>query len=317
MTGGTIAAMSQSLLESVTLGLAQRRLRAQLDTRRWRALTRRFPGVLASMEGMDLGPWVTPLWEGFNAKMLSAIEPVPPMRFLRESVIRRSMFVDVRGAWLQAQMELLTGHFGAEQLRELAAETPVGDPPLCDASLMTSHNTVHHLAHLARYEQHTGSQLAACSTVLEWGGGYGNLCRLMHRMSSELERYIIVDTPLFCALQWLYLSMTLGEDRVSLWTGNGDPPATGLVIVPVPAVPELDVNVDLLISTWALSECSPLAQDHVSGARDWFGAVRLLLAFQASNAQLPEAGRLDAIARNADCDVLPVGVIDDNFYAFR
>ncbi len=309
--------MSQTLLETVTLGLAQRRLRARHEGKRWRALAERFPDVLASMDGMDLGPWVTPLWEGFNAKMQASLEPVPPMRFLRESVIRQSMFVDVRGEWLNAQMELLSGHFGAERLSELVAESPVGDPPLCDATLMTSHNTVHHLAHLARYEQQTGSQLAACSTVLEWGGGYGNLCRLVHKMSPDIERYVIVDTPLFGALQWLYLSMTLGEDRVSLWTGKGEPPAKGVVIVPVPEVPELDVSVDLLLSTWAISECSPYAQDYVSGARDWFGAERLLLAFQASNAQLPEAGRLDGIARNAGCEVLPLGVIDDNFYAFR
>ncbi len=269
------------------------------------------------MDGLDLEPWVTPLWEGFNQKMAGALTPAPPRRFLRESVIRQSMFVDVRGEWLRSQLALLRAELGEPRMRALVREIPAGDPPLCDASLMTSHNTVHHLSHLVRYMQATGSQLTDSQSVLEWGGGYGNLCRIVRRMHPKLERYIIVDTPLFCGLQWLYLSMALGAHNVHLWLGSGKPPERGAVIVPVPKANELDVEVDLFISTWALSECSPMAQDYVSGTRNWYGAQKLLLAFQASNEQLPDAGRLDAIARDAGCNVMPVEVIDDNFYAFR
>lgn len=269
------------------------------------------------MDGLDLEPWVTPLWEGFNAKMSSALTPTPPKAFLRESVIRQSMFVDVRGEWLRAQLGVLRAELGEQWMRTLVREIAVGDPPLCDASLMTSHNTVHHLTHLTRYSQATGWAVSDSKSVLEWGGGYGNLCRLVRRMHPNLQRYLIVDTPLFCALQWLYLSMALGAPNVHLWLGQGRPPESGVVIVPVSLARELEVEVDLCISTWAISECSSFAQDYVSGKRNWYGAERLLLAFQASNEQLPNAGRLDAISRDAGCAVMPVEVIDDNFYAFR
>ena len=310
---------------SFRLWLAQQRLRSGLDRARWNRLAARFPQVLASMDGVDISPWVTPLWEGFNAKMLAAVTPSPPKRFLRESVIRQSMFVDVRGQWMADQLAALVEHYGVDRLNALARETPVGDPPLCPAEvegidLNTSYNTLHHLYHLARYERSTGHRVADVRTCLEWGGGYGNLARIVFAAAPSLQRYIIVDTPLFCALQWLYLSMTLGEDRVRLYTSGSELRTSGCVIVPVPLIAEATargLEPDMLISTWALSECSVHAQDFVTGEQDWFGAERLLLGYQDSSEQLPDAGRIEQLSRSAGCKIEPVGFLGGNSYAFR
>jgi hypothetical protein len=86
-------------------------------------------------------------------------------------------------------------------------------------------------------------------------------------------------------------------------------------IVPVGLVEAVRPRADLFISTWALSESSREAQDWVAG--HWFGAQRLLLAFQESSADLPDAGRIRQCAEGAGAVVAAVPELAGNSYAFR
>lgn len=53
------------------------------------------------------------------------------------------------------------------------------------------------------------------STIVEWGGGYGSLARLIRRLSPGDATYALVDAPILCAIAWRYLSDVLGEDAVA------------------------------------------------------------------------------------------------------
>lgn len=215
-------------------------------------------------------------WALRNEQLAASLLPRPPRDFLAHPAIRYQMFVDER--YLQHELPYVL-----ERLPDAALlrEDAVGDPPLTPvaaAGVATSSNTVHQLHHLLRYEDATSRSVAEADTIVEWGAGYGNLAKLLLRLHGGTPTYVLVDIPVFCALQWLYLACVLGDDRVVLHSGPADPVEPGRVnVVPVGLAGALDVDADLFISTWALNESEAAAQRLVLD-RDFFGARALLLA---------------------------------------
>lgn len=259
----------------------------------------------------------TPPWRAFNAKVEAALLPTPSFDFLQDPVISATMHVSVGGRWLAQQRAFLREHLPAAQLREAALEDPAGAPDLLAPDLLSSHNTLHHLYHLRRFEVETGARLAKQQVVVEWGGGYGNLAKVLHRLDPRDRTYVIVDTPLFSALQWLYLSTTLGEERVVLHDRAPVDLRPGLVhLVPGGLLPHVDVRADLFVSTWALSESSPAAHERVF-ARSWFGAKHLLLAYQTEDPAFPAATGVGRRAAADGAKIAPIPFIPGNAYAFR
>lgn len=308
----------------LALWLARHRLMREGRKERaaFRRLRPRFERLYRELAEIPFGHLVTPLWEGFNRTLEAGLLPRPRSDFLRLSVIKKTMFVDARGPWLREQVGYLGRRLGP-LLPHIVVESGVGDPALSLARPPASHNTVHHLMHLARFEEQTGIALAGLARIVEWGGGYGNFARLVSiwrgvRGADEPATYTIIDTPLLIALQWLYLASVLGEERVHILRGSGDEVREGAFnLVPAGLAEGLGprLRADFFISTWALSESSRAAQDWVSG--HWFGADHLLLAFQESSPALPEAARVGALAQRAGAEVLPLPHPPGNFYAFR
>lgn len=245
---------------------------AQLD--RYERLRHDFAHRLEVLATHDQPSFVRSDWRARNAELAAHLLPVPPRDLLRHPAIRYQMFVDER--YLALEVPYVLAHLPRA---DLARESPVGAPPRAPVrGVMSSSNTVHHLHHLLRYADATGRALGEFATVVEWGGGYGNLAKLFLRLHGGAPTYVLLDTPVFAAVQWLYLAAVLGEDRVHLAPAPGAALVPGAVnVVPVGWVTSLDVSADLFVSTWALNESTPEAQHHVVD-RDWFGADGLLLA---------------------------------------
>lgn len=68
-----------------------------------------------------------------------------------------------------------------------------------------SMNLVHQTYHIHQWEQATGRRINTLDTIVEFGGGYGAMCLLCHRLGFE-GKYIIYDLPEFSLLQEYYLS---------------------------------------------------------------------------------------------------------------
>jgi len=248
---------------------------------RFRALRPRFGDVLDAIGAHVERRFVRDDWQEHALTLAAALRPEPPDGFLRHPVIQYQMFLGAHHLpfeWPYVRRDLPS--------RALAREDLVGDPPraaLDGLNALSSSNTVHHLHHLLRFAQDTVTPVEAIGTVVEWGGGYGNLAKLFVRLHGGAPTYVLIDLPVFAALQWLYLSSVLGPECVVLH----DRPATAVVehavnVVPVGLAPFADVEADLFVSTWALNECTPEAQNHVVG-RNWFGARSLLLAMHATD----------------------------------
>lgn len=138
-------------------------------------------------------------------------------------------------------------------------------------------NSTHHLHHLMRFEQRTGKKVASIGSVVEFGGGYGNMGRIVHNISL-CKTYSIVDLLLFSCIQYVFLSTIAGNDKVSFSVGNTNKNANFLLHPLFSTDTPTNLQGELFLSTWALSESTRAAYDWVT-AHNWFGAANLLLAY--------------------------------------
>jgi hypothetical protein len=279
------------------------------------ALRDEFASTYNQIKQYDISAFINPEWESNNAALERLFVPVPRFDFLNIPLLKGNMFVDVGGTWLEDQLSLLERKVPPAHLKKLLVEDLVGEPPLRNTTYRTSHNSIHHLYHLFRFADETQCDFQKIQTVVEWGGGYGNLAKLFRRI--EPATYCIIDTPLFSAVQWLYLSAILGAAAVNLLRHPEDSiQAEKVNLVPVCFVENLKVQADLFISTWALSESSKYSQDYVVSRR-WFDANHLLLAYSSSNDAFPDASRLGEIAAQAGAARAEIEFLSGNYYAFR
>lgn len=301
-----------------TMAPAERRLATLKASQKdeFIALSRKHSADYASWRRISIDQHTTPLWRDFVSKLEPAVAPAPPFDFLRNPLVQRTMFVSGRNKWLGTELNLLEDLFGPKRLQSLLIEDYAGDPPLSNEKYLTSHNSVHHLYHLARYAYRTGNDLGKVRFVVEWGGGYGNLAKMFRRLVGDDLTYVIIDLPLFSLLQWTYLATVLGEEKVHLVASADSAVQTGKVnILPVCFVDRLDLACEMFVSTWALSESSPFSQDFVL-SRKWFGAKHVLLAYQESDELLPDAGRVEGIANEQGMAVEDIEFLPGNRYAF-
>lgn len=117
-------------------------------------------------------------------------------------------------------------------------------------------NTVHTAFHLYMYEREMGESLLDSDSLVEIGGGFGEMCRLIRALGFT-GRTTLVDLPGMLRLQ---------ED----WL-------TKAGVTDVEFSEEL-VPADTLLATWSLSEASPEMRE--SALRAMPGFSRALFAYQ-------------------------------------
>lgn len=277
----------------------------------------KFYHIYIKLQRLGAEPFVMPFWQDVNKKALKSFEPKPKWDFLSNRAIKDTMFVAGDQNWLDKQIAFLQKQVGAPLMR-MATEDPAGDPWLLDSvPYKTSHNTLHHLYHIYFYLHKTKIKKSDLKTVVEWGGGYGNFAKLWKRHIDPEATYIIIDTTLFCSIQWLYLSTVLGMSQVHILDSPEATIQPGKInLVPLALMDNLDIKGDLFVSTWGLSESLNKAQDYVV-ERGWFDCPHLLLGFQNSTEDLEYASRLGKLAQKAGATILDIEFIPNNHYAFK
>ena len=127
-----------------------------------------------------------------------------PVDFLQWDVIRHTMFVN-SPKFVKKELELLRKKKDWKSRWEPAIhESWVGSPDHTRFCEYSSGNLIHHIFHLAQFEEKTGVKIDSLSTIVEFGGGYGSMCRACHNLGFK-GRYIIFDLPHFSSLQRFYL----------------------------------------------------------------------------------------------------------------
>lgn len=127
-----------------------------------------------------------------------------PRRFLQWDVIRRTMFVG-NARYIKDELTALRASAAwSKRWKPALREDAIGLPERSLYYLRSSGNLIHHAYSLYRFEQESGRTMDQFKRIVEFGGGYGSLCRLIHRLGFRGE-YVIFDLPELSALQQYFL----------------------------------------------------------------------------------------------------------------
>lgn len=195
-----------------------------------------------------------------------------PRRFLNWEVIRNTMFFSNTPFILPAFESLRRSEKWQSRWQAATRESKVGLPLAFPADPESSGNLIHQAYNLNFFEELSGKAIEDFQAIVEFGGGYGSTCRLIHQLGFRGSHYIY-DLPEMSALQRFYLQMN--GINVSDASSKG---ATPKGIVCLSSMLELrplaaSRTIDLFIANWSLSE-TPLAVREeflllMSGARNF------------------------------------------------
>jgi hypothetical protein len=220
-------------------------------------------------------------WGSWSGKIREVFKDGVPVNFLSNSLISFTMvFKRISGVKdTTNRITILEDIFSEKELLALLLEDYIGKPIISNAKYKTSTNRTHHATHLGFYKKMTNNYFWNTESVIEFGGGYGNMARIIRKMNQDIT-YIIIDLPELLALQYTYLGSLEGESEINIVNiDNPNIVKSKINLVPSDLVykGKISVSAESFISTWALSECPEYLQEFVS-SKSFFGATRLLLA---------------------------------------
>lgn len=264
----------------------------------------------------DESLFVTQAWIDYNKKMEQLIVPKPIFSFLRHPEILATMFLVDDGNFIKGELDYCEKFMNLNELRQLLEEDYVGTPIIRNYKYLTSHTRIHHLYHLIKFQEQTDISVNTFKQVIEWGGGYGDMARLMLRINPEVT-YTIIDTSLFCCVQWLYLASIIGAEKVNLIDSyDGKIEKNKINIVPLAYINNIKIKADFFIATWSLSESSSYSIDYVR-SHNFFEANNFLVAYQLSSDYFPHAEQLGSIVSGYGATIKECELLPDNYYAFK
>lgn len=208
-----------------------------------------------------------PSWAELSEQVSRLVEAEGFAGFLRWEPILRTMFVG-SPPWISVELDALLeddAKYGT-RWRVALREDQVGSPMPCTLYPESSGNLIHHAYHVLQIERAFGRRVSDYRTIVEFGGGYGSLCRLIHRLGFT-GKYSIYDLPAFSALQRRYLA-AVGIHGVECVEGPGVVISRG------------ELSPALFIATWSLSESPLEVRESVERGLNNFDNI--LIAYQES-----------------------------------
>lgn len=152
-------------------------------------------------EGWEPAP--TGSWQSNRLRLREHVVRHDTRAFLTWDVIRETMFPPPYARFAQSELKLLKRQDWTGW-RRVIRESAVGLPLPSVYYLRSSANAIHHAYHLCRFETETHRRIDEFGAIVEFGGGYGSLCRITHARGFH-GRYVIFDLPEQSALQRYYL----------------------------------------------------------------------------------------------------------------
>lgn len=213
-----------------------------------------------------------PFWATMTQELLHCAETGDPLYFMRWSPIAGAMVPNTTPDSIRAYRTLRGRPDWGQRWRSAVMHPNFGHAPPFLANLGTSALTVGHASHLIRFQEATGQDLLNRGGIVEFGGGFGSMCRLTTRLGLP-GPYLIFDLPPILALQRYYLGLH-GIDA--------QPAGSGRVML-CRELDEVRANMPTncaLMSTWALSEMPLGLRERIETFLDDARATAVLLAYQ-------------------------------------
>jgi hypothetical protein len=133
-------------------------------------------------------------------------------------------------------------------------------------------NDIHMAYHFLKY--YNFNPIQSPLKIFEWGGGYGNLYKIIKLLFPELvERYTIVDLPQCLEMQKYYLhNLNLLDDKIEFYSSLN--------------LPDTIPDHDLFVSTWAISESPTECFEYLKN-KNFYSCNRFLIALHQCGNHIP------------------------------
>ena len=211
-------------------------------------------------------------WAQGRRRLREAVLADDPQVFLTWPVIRDTMLVaGERHAYLAAELAALQAQDDwSSRWRSACEDDGTGAPPPLPGLPGGSGNRLHHAYQFLQLERAGGGSVRDYRGVVEFGGGYGALCAVAHRLGFTGD-YLLFDLPEWSALQRWYL----GE--IGLPTGDGSRVRVSSTEDDVVAARTAPGT--LFVAMWSLSETPLQLRDRVLPGDDRYAGY--LFGYQA------------------------------------
>jgi len=193
------------------------------------------------------------VWVDNRNRLRDLVLREDPRAFLRWDPIVYTMYVGDTLCIREELKHLKRSSKWNIRWKTLIEESPAGNPRRSALYPRSSGNVIHHAYHLCRLEEKTGVDIGDLELVVEFGGGYGSMCRLIHKIGFR-GRYVILDLPEFSALQRFYLQLVdVPVCPIYSSDGNGVVTVSDVQVIEK-YIPRLFAGESAFIATWSISE---------------------------------------------------------------
>jgi hypothetical protein len=252
-------------------------LRPHTATSREAALARRLAAELRAIaEANDTGAG-SDFWRATCRALVTMATESDPLFFMRWEPIRATMVHGASPSIIASWWNLRRSPDWRDTWAPALRHKQYGHPPPFPPMPATNAIAIEHANHLLRFREATSEPFHDAGCIVEFGGGYGSMCRLIHALGFR-GRYVIFDLPHVLALQRYYLALQ-GIDTET----NAVNPGSGVRLAA-----DLDTVQHLIgenqfaaISTWALSEMPLSLRQRIEPILERSACHKILLSYQA------------------------------------
>jgi len=206
------------------------------------------------------------LWNKFRNSLREEILTKKTQDFLNFGVINYTMFHDAK----KKEYDYLVNNKNKKVWKKILKEIPIGNAPPYKHDFFSSGNLIHTAYNLAQYMDGTGANVNDFDKIIEFGGGYGCMCRIIKQLGFK-GQYIIIDLPEFSHLQEYYLKSSNQIHNVILLDDYNK-------------LDNISYSTDekvLFIGTWSLSETPMYIREAFLEKLNKFSPESYLIGYQS------------------------------------
>lgn len=218
-----------------------------------------------------------PHWMDCKNHVQALIFGRPNTEFLSDQVIGSTMVPRGMGPVQQYEISLIQdcASNSVRDLISLYKEPDIGPQPRECVQFDCSTNCLNKLSYAAKIVE----MAQASEIIVEFGAGYGCLAHILRKILPD-STIILIDIPEFLALQYLYLRYAIPEETIIVHQDVPKEFGRGAIhLVPTHYINELQMDADIFISTFAISE-SPNCVQQIIIDNKFFHAKTCYIAGQ-------------------------------------
>lgn len=263
---------NQVLLAAIILALHTINLSANNFNATWFEMQENYATMCRQLEQNTHVPMrkllYHPQWQNFSAQIKQLITGKPNPNFLQFPAIAATMVRSGMHVGQSYELCYLTQCISEKTKRTLAAFV---EPRICTmpkecTEFNCNANTLGQIYYAARILEQTPPE--NIRSIIEFGGGYGCLAHIFKSVLPQTTIYII-DIPELLSIQYVYLKSALPNEPIHLHTPNNlkNLHEAGIHLIPTHIMMQLDLQADLFVSNFALSEVTAHVQQMVADKR--------------------------------------------------